>query len=27
VTAIGQRETSEQALMELMPNQGSVTYH
>ena len=27
VTAIGQRETSEQALMDLMPNQGSVTYH
>lgn len=27
VTAIGQRETTEQALMELMPNQGSVTYH
>ncbi len=27
VTAIGQRETSQQALMELMPNQGSVTYH
>jgi hypothetical protein len=27
VTAIGQRETSKQALMELMPNQGSVTYH
>ncbi|MEI8403173.1 MAG: hypothetical protein WCG12_20410 [Alcaligenaceae bacterium] len=27
VTAIGQRETSQEALMELMPNQGSVTYH
>lgn len=27
VTAIGQRETSKEALMELMPNQGSVTYH
>lgn len=27
VTAIGQRETSEQALRDLMPNQGSVTYH
>jgi len=27
VTTIGQRETSQQALMELMPNQGSVTYH
>ena len=26
-TTIGQRETSQQALMELMPNQGSVTYH
>lgn len=27
VTAIGQRETSKEALMDLMPNQGSVTYH
>ena len=26
-TTIGQRDTSKQALMELMPNQGSVTYH
>lgn len=26
-TTIGQRDTSQQALMELMPNQGSVTYH
>ncbi len=27
VTVIGQRETSKEALMDLMPNQGSVTYH
>jgi hypothetical protein len=26
-TTIGQRDTSQQALMDLMPNQGSVTYH
>jgi hypothetical protein len=26
-TTIGQRDASQQALMELMPNQGSVTYH
>ncbi len=26
-TTIGQRDTSQQALMELMPNEGSVTYH
>ena len=26
-TTIGQRDTSQQALMDLMPNEGSVTYH